>query len=168
MDARQRPPCVGLRIALRIVIKFLGGGGHVQQALVSLSIGNGPLYPEDKLTHTGYEPFLRFLHVGGRIQIQGPPRLWLGSGVPAIPNNLLEGGGINITPFAHLKNDKNCPARMSQWLTVYILCQIPVPGYGGIRENGVHKMGFDPRLPTPGCVENFLFRLIDALPPTKR
>jgi hypothetical protein len=27
-------------------------GGHVQQALVSLSIGNDPLYPEDKLTHT--------------------------------------------------------------------------------------------------------------------
>ncbi len=49
MGARQRPPCVGLRIALIIVIKFLGGG-HVQQAFVSLSIGNDPLYPEDKLT----------------------------------------------------------------------------------------------------------------------
>jgi hypothetical protein len=51
MGARRRPPCVGLMIALIVVIKFLGGG-HVHQALVSLSIGNDPLYPEDKLTHT--------------------------------------------------------------------------------------------------------------------
>jgi hypothetical protein len=44
--------CVGLSLALIIVIKFLYGGGYVQQALVSLSIGNGPLCPEDKSTHT--------------------------------------------------------------------------------------------------------------------
>jgi hypothetical protein len=43
--------CVHLSLALIIVIKFLGGGGYVQQALVSLSIGNGPLCPEDKPTH---------------------------------------------------------------------------------------------------------------------
>jgi hypothetical protein len=42
---------VSLSIALIIVIKFLGGG-YVQQALVSLSIGNRPLCPEDKSTHT--------------------------------------------------------------------------------------------------------------------
>jgi hypothetical protein len=41
--------CVGLSLALKIVIKFLGGG-YVQQALVSLSIGNGPLCPKDKST----------------------------------------------------------------------------------------------------------------------
>jgi hypothetical protein len=35
-----------------IVVKRLGGGGHVQQALVSFSLGNGPLCPETKLTHT--------------------------------------------------------------------------------------------------------------------
>jgi hypothetical protein len=43
--------CVGPSLVVRIVVKFLGGG-HVHQALVSLSIGNGPLNPEDKLTHT--------------------------------------------------------------------------------------------------------------------
>jgi hypothetical protein len=43
--------CVVLSLALIIVIKFLGGG-HVQQALVSLSIGNGPLCPDDESTHT--------------------------------------------------------------------------------------------------------------------
>ncbi len=42
--------CVGLILALIIVIKFLGGG-YVQQALVSLSNGNGPLCLEDKSTH---------------------------------------------------------------------------------------------------------------------
>jgi hypothetical protein len=42
---------VGPSLVLRIIVKFLGGR-HVQQALVSLSIGNGPLNLEDKLTHT--------------------------------------------------------------------------------------------------------------------
>jgi hypothetical protein len=51
MGARRWLICVSLSLALIIVIKFLGGG-NVQQALVSLSIGNGPLYPEEKLTHT--------------------------------------------------------------------------------------------------------------------
>ncbi len=44
--------CVDLRLALIKVIKFLGGGGYVQQALVSLSIGNNLPCPEDKSTHT--------------------------------------------------------------------------------------------------------------------
>jgi hypothetical protein len=35
-----------------IVVKRLGGGGHVKQALVSFSLGNGLLCPETKLTHT--------------------------------------------------------------------------------------------------------------------
>jgi hypothetical protein len=102
MGARRRPLCVGLSSALIIVIKFLGGG-YIQQALASLGIGNGPLYPEDKSTHTDYKPFLRFLHVGGRIWIRGPPRLWLSGRVPAIPNNQQGGGGAAITWFARLK-----------------------------------------------------------------
>jgi hypothetical protein len=51
VGARRRLHCVSLSLALIIVIKFLGGG-YVQQALVSLSIGNNPLCPEDKSTHT--------------------------------------------------------------------------------------------------------------------
>jgi hypothetical protein len=50
MGTRRWLICVSLNLALIIVIRFLGGG-HVQQALVRLSIGNGPLYPEDKITH---------------------------------------------------------------------------------------------------------------------
>ncbi len=57
MGARRWPHCVGLSLALIIVIKFLGGG-YVQQALVRLSIGNSPLCPEDKSTHS---PFLSWL-----------------------------------------------------------------------------------------------------------
>jgi hypothetical protein len=52
VGAMQRPTCVGPSIALMIVVKRLGGGGHVQQALVSFSLGNSPLCPETKSTHT--------------------------------------------------------------------------------------------------------------------
>jgi hypothetical protein len=51
VGAMQRPR-VSPSIALMIVVKRLGGGGHIQQALVSFSLGNGPLCPETKLTHT--------------------------------------------------------------------------------------------------------------------
>jgi hypothetical protein len=39
-------------LVLILVVKILGGGGHVQRAWLSLSIGNDPPQPEDKLTHT--------------------------------------------------------------------------------------------------------------------
>jgi hypothetical protein len=43
---------VGPFLVFIIVVKILGGGGHVQRAWLSLRIGNDPLQLEDKLTHT--------------------------------------------------------------------------------------------------------------------
>jgi hypothetical protein len=43
--------CVGPSLVLRIVVKFPGGGAR-PAGFGKLSIGNGPLNPDDKLTHT--------------------------------------------------------------------------------------------------------------------
>ena len=48
----RRPNMCGPKNSFNTSNQASRGGGHVQRALVSSSIGNGPLCPETKSTHT--------------------------------------------------------------------------------------------------------------------